>query len=254
MIKKPAIVTSLSIAGIVLAGGAAVGANVGILSAADESPIGELSAEANLATTQVPTTAPTTTATPKTEVVPQRFAVENAGYAEVLREGNTITFGKLLPEPGWLAVPGEVAPTRLEAIFGSGDDRLTFTATLAEDGTISAAVNRPGSASAAAAATPSGGAAAAAPATAAQSPTQAASPAPAATSSGTAAASAPAATAATRQTAPAPRPVAATQPTAAAGRGWDDDDAYDDHEDEEDHEDEDHEDEHEDEHEADDDD
>ena len=59
MLKKRTVVTSLSIAAIVLAGGAAVAANVGILSAADDTPIGTLSAQADMAGV-APTSPPST--------------------------------------------------------------------------------------------------------------------------------------------------------------------------------------------------
>ena len=54
MLKKRTVVTALSIAAIVVAGGAAVAANVGILNAADNTPMGTLSAEADLATVAAP--------------------------------------------------------------------------------------------------------------------------------------------------------------------------------------------------------
>ena len=147
MLKKPAIVTSLSIAGIVLAGGAAVGVNVGILNAGDNNPMGTLSAEADIATT-APSTSPgssTTTAANTTSTL-QRFAVEKAGEVEVLNLADKLTLGKTLPAPGWQAAPGATTPTSVEVTFTSGADKLVFTATLGVDGAVSGAATRPGQA------------------------------------------------------------------------------------------------------------
>ena len=145
MLKKPAIVTSLSIAGIVLAGGAAVGATVGILNAGDNNPMGTLSAEADIATT-APSTSPgsSTTTAASTTSTRQRFAVEKAGEVEVLNLADKLTLGKTLPAPGWRAAPGTTTPTSVEVTFTSGADKLVFTATLGADGTVSGAATRPG--------------------------------------------------------------------------------------------------------------
>ena len=68
MIRKTAAITAASIAGVVLAGSAAVGANIGILDAADDTGLGTLSAEAAISAPAEPstTTAPSTTVPPST--------------------------------------------------------------------------------------------------------------------------------------------------------------------------------------------
>ncbi|MBP6150800.1 hypothetical protein [Candidatus Neomicrothrix sp.] len=142
MLKKRTVVTSLSIAAIVLAGGAAVAANVGILSAADDTPIGTLSAQADMA--GVAPTSPPSTSTATSADAPQRFAVENAGQVEVLRNGSKLALGEVVPSAGWQARPGTVTSDSADVTFTSGADQLVFTATLAGDGTITGAAKRPG--------------------------------------------------------------------------------------------------------------
>jgi hypothetical protein len=142
MLKKRTVVTALSIAAIVVAGGAAVAANVGILNAADNTPMGTLSAEADLATVAAPSSSSTTAATPAG--APQRFVVESAGQVEVLRDGAKLTLGEVLPSAGWQARPGAVTSDSAEVTFTSGTDELVFTATLAGDGTVTGAAKRPG--------------------------------------------------------------------------------------------------------------
>ncbi|MBP9066068.1 MAG: hypothetical protein KBF84_08275, partial [Candidatus Microthrix sp.] len=137
MLKKRTVVTALSIAAIVVAGGAAVAANVGILNAADNTPMGTLSAEADLATVAAPSSSSTTAAT--SAGAPQRFVVESAGQVEVLRDGAKLTLGEVLPSAGWQARPGAVTSDSAEVTFTSGTDELVFTATLAGDGTVTGA-------------------------------------------------------------------------------------------------------------------
>ena len=142
MLKKRTVVTALSIAAIVVAGGAAVAANVGILNAADNTPMGTLSAEADLATVAAPSSSSTAAATPAG--TPQRFVVESAGQVEVLRDGAKLTLGEVLPSAGWQARPGAVTSDSAEVTFTSGTGELVFTATLAGDGTVTGAAKRPG--------------------------------------------------------------------------------------------------------------
>ena len=142
MLKKRTVVTALSIAAIVVAGGAAVAANVGILNAADNTPMGTLSAAADLATVAAPSSSSTTAAT--SAGAPQRFVVESAGQVEVLRDGAKLTLGEVLPSAGWQARPGAVTSDSAEVTFTSGTDELVFTATLAGDGTVTGAAKRPG--------------------------------------------------------------------------------------------------------------
>ena len=142
MLKKRTVVTALSIAAIVVAGGAAVAANVGILNAADNTPMGTLSAEADLATVAAPSSSSTTAAT--SAGAPQRFVVESAGQVEVLRDGAKLTLGEVLPSAGWQARPGAVTSDSAEVTFTSETDELVFTATLAGDGTVTGAAKRPG--------------------------------------------------------------------------------------------------------------
>ncbi len=143
MLKKRTVVTTLSIAAIVLAGGAAVATNVGILNAADNTPMGTLSAEADLATMARPSS-PTSTSAATPAGTPQRFAVEDAGHVEVLRDGTKLTLGEVVPAAGWQARPSAATSDSAEVTFTSGADRLVFTATLASDGTIAGAAKRPG--------------------------------------------------------------------------------------------------------------
>ena len=143
MLKKRTVVTTLSIAAIVLAGGAAVATNVGILNAADNTPMGTLSAEADLAT-MAPPSSPSSTSPATTAGTPQRFAVEDAGQVEVFRGGTKLTLGEVVPAAGWQARPGAVTSNSAEVTFTSGADRLVFTATLASDGTVTGAAKRPG--------------------------------------------------------------------------------------------------------------
>ncbi len=178
MIRKTAAITASSIAGIVLAGGAAVGANVGILNAASSSDLGQLSAEVSSAdsapgddTSQlVPqtvvvssdgstaTTQPTAlsgTLTTDTTIgvdttdstieqgEDQKFAIGTAGVVEVRSQGGVIKVTEVKANSGWTWQPGPDTPTSVKVTFTSSNKKFEFYASLNADGTIAARVDQP---------------------------------------------------------------------------------------------------------------
>ncbi len=162
MIRKPAIITAASITGVVIAGGAAIGANVGILGAADNGPIGNLSAEATVAssapstTTSIPdpTTVVVAEPTPIAPVPAQTFVVDVAGDIDLATTEAGLELADVRPNPGWAwSVVSETEAT-IAVRFTAGADTLNFTARLNDDDTIAANVERPSPPAAAAPATP----------------------------------------------------------------------------------------------------
>ncbi len=158
MIKKTASVTAASIAGVILAGGAAIGANVGILQAADSGPLGELSAEVAATTTTIdlpPTTEEFQTDssvvdTASQETLPQAgestiqsFAIDAAGTIDLEVAEGALVIGNVSTNPGWTWVPGQATSDTVAVTFTSGGDVFEFSAMLQPDGTISANVDQP---------------------------------------------------------------------------------------------------------------
>ena len=146
MIRKTAAITAASIAGVILAGGAAVGANIGILNAADDSPLGELSAQAPIATSS--TTSTSTTAQPVVDISDstdssQTFTVDVAGTVEVEAGDTGLSLKDVRTNQGWAWQETSTDSGAVMVTFTSGGDTLEFTASANDDGTISAGVDRP---------------------------------------------------------------------------------------------------------------
>jgi hypothetical protein len=145
MIRKTAAITAASIAGVVLAGGAAVGANIGILNAADDSSLGELSAQAPIT---APYIEPSASVTPLVEVADstdstQSFTVDTAGTVELRTDENGLTLHAVRTNQGWSWEETSTDSGAVAITFTSGADTLEFTATPNADDTISASVDRP---------------------------------------------------------------------------------------------------------------
>jgi hypothetical protein len=151
-IGRTSLITAASIAGVVLAGSIAVGANIGILNAADDSDIGSLSAAGDLipASTQVvdvylddPTTTTATSATTRPSMIGQEFAVDAAGTVAVVPTAGEVRLGDVVANAGWSWSLAQPDASALAVTFTDGVRTLEFTAALGADGTITAAVTEP---------------------------------------------------------------------------------------------------------------
>ena len=126
--RRTGLITAGAIAGVVVAGATAVAANVGILSAADDSEIGSLSAAGDLV-------APTETQVvdvyvddPPGTVAPSsqppndtyEFAVDSAGTVSVITTADGIRLGDVAANPGWKWSLAQGNATTLTASFTSG--------------------------------------------------------------------------------------------------------------------------------------
>lgn len=148
MHRRTALITAGAVAATVLAGATAVGANIGILSSADNSPLGELSATA--VTSSTSSTVPSAVDLTAETVVPsaadvgsRRFAVADAGTVEVEAGPDGIRARDVVAAPGWVWSQRQVSDTALTVSFRSADSELVFVATLTPDGAIDAGVERP---------------------------------------------------------------------------------------------------------------
>ena len=154
MIRKTAVVTAASIAGVMLAGTAAVGANIGILNAADDTGLGTLSAEAAISATAEPTaTTVQPDPSPATSmVVPadasdaprvQTFTVDAAGTIDVELDDAGLHVKAVDANDGWSWKEADSESGTLAVMFTSGDEKLEFLAALTPDGSIAARVDQP---------------------------------------------------------------------------------------------------------------
>ena len=153
MIRKTAAITAASIAGVVLAGSAAVGANIGILDAADDTGLGTLSAEAAISapaeTTGATVELDPSPATSEVTVAPiddsgvQTFAVDAAGTVDLETDDSGLHVKAVHATDGWSWQETASGPNAVAITFTSGGDTLEFVAALNADGSIDAGVDRP---------------------------------------------------------------------------------------------------------------
>lgn len=143
MIRKTAAITAASIAGVIIAGGAAVGANIGILNAADDNSLGQLSAELPIAAAESETSAISIAGDPSPSASFQSFDVDVAGTVELETDGDLLVVAGVRTNEGWAWVNTTTDPGTVTITFMSDTDRLEFAAAVNADGTITAAVDRP---------------------------------------------------------------------------------------------------------------
>lgn len=134
MVRRTALITAASVAGVVIAGAAVVGANIKILDSAAEGPVGELSA------TTVPVAETASVGRPDES---QTYAVGEAGTVLVERYGAELRLTSVTPAPGWTHTVDTQAPDVLLVTFTDGTTTYQFLATVGAEGNISAGVSQP---------------------------------------------------------------------------------------------------------------
>lgn len=137
---RPAVIATASVVGVV----AVAAVNVGILSAADPAPLGELSASAETSTTGAATLEVSSTSDSTVgEEDPWVFEIDPAGSVEAAVDGRQLEVTAVTTAEGWTS---RILVDRGDTIrvgFASADDRFDFTATINEDGTIDSALEPP---------------------------------------------------------------------------------------------------------------
>lgn len=129
--SRTSLITIAAIAGVLIAGTAAVAANIGILNAADSSQIGELTATDDL-------TAPSPTSSKV-----QQYDIESAGSVWVAAARNRLALDHVETLDGWAPAASQVDVRSVRVDFTSGARTIVFTASLAPDGTIDVDVTEP---------------------------------------------------------------------------------------------------------------
>ena len=152
------LITAASIATVVVAGAFAISANLGILNAADNNKVGQLSAAGATPTpgtevVDVYVDSPATTTAPEASAViattagdpaaAQRFTVDAAGTVAVVANDGTLRLDSVSPTPGWSWSLAQSQPTQLSVTLTNGTRTLQFVAGLAADGSVTANVDEP---------------------------------------------------------------------------------------------------------------
>jgi hypothetical protein len=152
--SRTTLITAVAVAGVLIAGTAAIAANIGILNASNDSSIGSLSATDDLlpSTTlaagvpvvleiATPTSTPTTTQAPAT--AGSSYVVDEAGTVSVTTAPSGLALVDAAANPGWTPTATQPDPLSLRVAFDNGTRTVVFTATLSADGTIVADVTEP---------------------------------------------------------------------------------------------------------------
>ena len=154
MDRRTSLLSAVAVGAVVLAGGAAVAANVGILGAANNDSIGQLTASGGIgfadpapAVTNDPTSSDGRQPTSGDDTTPtsadtQLFRVGDVGLVAVARTANGIGLVDVTPEPGWSWAPSMAADGQLAVTFFAGTDGVVFTAEVGPDGAVAARVTQ----------------------------------------------------------------------------------------------------------------
>lgn len=151
---RTSFVTAAAIAAVLVAGSAAVAANIGILNAADSSAIGDLAATDELlpATGTAPATPtamveapviPSTVTTMPPTTGPQRYDIANTGSVWVMTTTSGLALDHVVAEPAWISAVSQGDLRSLRVDFTNGDRTIVFTAALADDGSVVVDVTEP---------------------------------------------------------------------------------------------------------------
>ena len=141
------IITAASIGAVGLASVFAIGANLGILTSADQSKVGTVAAAGDLipANTRVVDVYLDKQGNPLASASTgsagsQRFTVDSAGTVDVSAKGATARVDLVTPARGWTASPATTTKTVVAVTFTDGKRTLEFTATVGPDGAVTGGV------------------------------------------------------------------------------------------------------------------
>jgi hypothetical protein len=142
MAHRTALITAASIVAVVLASGAAVGANLGILSVADAGPVGGLTVSA--ATTQAGGPKVIDVYVDDTNgITSQQYTVEKAGTIGVVATKKSVRLDDISVRPGWTWKLVQNAQKRLTVTFTSKSITYDFVAAVDSGGKLTARVVQP---------------------------------------------------------------------------------------------------------------
>jgi hypothetical protein len=161
--RRSTLLTVSAVGGALLAGGVAVAANIGILNAADDDAIGQLSAAYEASPTSLepqvidvyleeptaPTLPPVTTVstlpagTVPSASAPRAFAVENAGTVSVSDIDGVLSIAEVVAADGWMWDVSQPDDHSVSVTFASNDTTYVFVAEIGPAGDLVARVDQP---------------------------------------------------------------------------------------------------------------
>ncbi len=145
MRHRTALITAGSIAAVVFAGAIAVGANLGILTVADSSPVGQLT---TASVSQVQPVEPARAyaaskpAAPK-QPATQAYVIKKAGNVKISYSKTAVRFVHASAMKHWTWKLAQSGDKKLTVTFSHGSDTYTFVASIGKHGKLVAQVDHP---------------------------------------------------------------------------------------------------------------
>ncbi len=146
MRHRTALITAGSIAAVVFAGAIAVGANLGILTAADSKPVGELTTASVAQLSNVQPAQQFTAERPagaSGERATQEYIIKKAGTVKVAFSKKAVRFVDASAKRHWTWKLAQTGDRKLTVTFRRGSDTYTFVAAVSRHGKLTAKVDHP---------------------------------------------------------------------------------------------------------------
>ena len=146
MRHRTALITAGSIAAVVFAGAIAVGVNLGILTFADSSPVGQLTTATVSkvsAAAPAPAYAASKPASASKQRATQKYVIKKAGTVEIAFSKKAVRFVSAGAEKHWTWKLAQSGDHKLTVTFTHGADSYTFVASVDAHGKLSAKVDHP---------------------------------------------------------------------------------------------------------------
>jgi hypothetical protein len=145
MKHRTALIIAASLAAVVFGAAIAVAVNLGILTAADSSPVGQLTttAVAQQATAQPVSRpeAPARTAAKQRQT--QKYVIKRAGTVEIAFSKKAVRFVAAGAKSHWTWKLTQSGDRKLTVVFEHGNDSYTFVAQVGKAGKVTAKVDHP---------------------------------------------------------------------------------------------------------------
>ncbi len=148
MKHRTALIVAASIAAVVFAAAIAVAVNLGILTAADSSPVGQLTTATVAQQAASPVAAySTATPAPRADAKPQRqtqkYVIRKAGAVRIAFSDKAVRFVSASAKGHWSWKLAQSGDKKLTVTFTHGSDTYTFAAQVGKSGKVTAKVDHP---------------------------------------------------------------------------------------------------------------
>ncbi len=146
MRHRTALITAGSIAAVVFAAAIALAANLGILTFADSTPVGQLTTEMVAQTSPVqpaPTFAESRPAAAAKGRATQKYIIKKAGNVRIAFSEKAVRFVDAGARKHWTWKLAQTGDKKLSVTFARGSETYTFVAQIGRRGKLSAKVDHP---------------------------------------------------------------------------------------------------------------